>query len=234
MKLAHLGIRSRGEDVLPAHTEILAHVQLVPQGGILVHYTAALHRVEDLGGVEGEHGCVPEAGSADADLLDPKGVSRIVDDFQIVLLRNGLNGAYVTERPIDMNRNNRRGLRRNQRFDLFRIQRIGLRIDVAEYRLAPATHDGVGGGGKTRGRGDDLSCQPKGRQDPFQSQMPIGKQGHIFRTKVPLQHMLQGLVLLPLIGQPPAVPERGDFVHVLFHGRKSGTGDINHFPTHQS
>ena len=105
-----------------------------------------------------------------------------------------------------MDRKNGNGFIRDQRLQLFRIQRIGDRVDVAEHRPAAAADDGVRGGGKGEGRGDDLSPKRECLDHVLQRQMTVGEQGQLLAAEVVLQLILQLLVLGAHVGQPVAVP----------------------------
>ncbi len=72
-----------------------------------------------------------------------------------------------------MHRQDSAGALGDERLYLGRVKGVVVGLDVGEDRLEPLAHDGVGGGGKGEGGGDDLvtpvSSQLHGLEDAFQS-----------------------------------------------------------------
>ena len=121
VEFAHLGVRGGEVNLLTLDAEVFAVVERRPQGLVPVGHAAALHGMEDLGGMEGEHGRIAEAGRADPVLLHPEGVGRVVDNLQTVLLRDALNGLHITEGPVDVDRHDGGGLGGDQDLELRRV-----------------------------------------------------------------------------------------------------------------
>ena len=230
-KLVHLGVAAYIGHLLRAvDPEVFQIVQ--PQQGVRVPADGepALDGVEDLGGVEGEHGRVPEAGGADPVPRDAEGVSRVIEHGQAVAPAEFGDGVHVAELAVHMHRQHGHGVFREPPLQLPGIQGEGLRLHIAEHRRAAAADDGVGGGGEGEGRGQDLPLmQPKGLQQILQRQVAVGVQGQVLAAQIVPQRRLQRLVLHALVGEPAAVPELPDLLTVFLKGGHGGAGDVDCF-----
>lgn len=81
-ELVHLRVAADVLDVLrPLNTEVLEVVDALRQSCVLEAERAALNGVEDLGGMEGEHGSVAEAGGADAVFRHAESMGGVIDDL---------------------------------------------------------------------------------------------------------------------------------------------------------
>ena len=180
---------------------------------------AALHRVENLGGMEAEHRGVPEAGGADPVPEHAKTVGRVVDHRKPVSGRDLSDPVHITEISVNMNRQNGDRLFCDQRLQLLRVQGIGFRVNVAEHRRAAAAHDGMGRGREGKRCRDDLTVKMEGLDHVLQGQMSVGEKGNLFTAQKPLQLLFQLLVLAAHVGEPVAVPQFTDFLTVFFKRR---------------
>ena len=229
-ELVHLGVAADEGDLLgPVDAEVFEVADALAQGVAPIAERAALDGVEDLGGVEGEHRGVPEAGGADAVLRHAEGVGRVVDDLQAVRLRDAFDGIDIAEVAVDVDGQDGDGAVGDQRLDLRGVEGVGHGVDVAEDRRAAAADDGVGRGGEGEGRGDDLPAQLQRLQDGLKRKMAVGEQTHMGHAEIILQRALESLVLLAHVGQPMAVPDAADLRAVLVKLRERGAGDVDGF-----
>ena len=136
MEFAHLRVAAgTGDPIRAGDAEVFHHVKLCLQRRIAVNDRAALDRVEHLGRVEGEHGRVAEVRGADAVFLHAEGVRGVVDHLEPVLLRDCLDGVRVAEVAVDVHRDDRGGLGRDERLDLRGVHCVGRGVNVAENGL---------------------------------------------------------------------------------------------------
>ena len=232
-ELVHLGVAAHiGGRFRPVDAEVFQVAQPLQHLRAPHAHRPALDGVEDLGGVEGEHGRVPEIGGADAVFLHGEGVGRIVDDGQAVLFRKGADGVHVAEISVDVHRHNGDGFVGDERLDLCGVHGEALRVNVAEHRRAAAAHDGMGGGGEGEGRGDDLPMQIKGLDHIFQRQMAVGEERQILAAEKALKLCFQRPVLDAHVGQPVAVPELADLRAVFLKVRHGRAGHIDNCHLH--
>ena len=170
--------------------------------------------------VEREHGSVAEVRGADAVFLHAKGVRGVVDYFKAMLFRNRFDGVRVAERAVDMYGDDGGSLLRNERLNLRRIHRVGHRVDVTENGLEAITHDSIRRRYKGEGCRNHFAREPHGGDDCLQRKVPICKQGHQLHAEILPQRGLEFLMLFTHVGQPVAVPDGAQFLHVFFKGRK--------------
>jgi hypothetical protein len=116
--------------------------------GVVADDGTTFKGAEHLGGVEAEHGQVAMVEHAAAVALHPKGVSGIIDDLEVVLVRYRLNGIDITRVTIAMHRHDRRGLGRNGRLNAGRVEIQGIGIHIHEHGLDTVPKQRVGRGDK--------------------------------------------------------------------------------------
>ena len=153
----------------------------------------------------------------------------VIDDLKRVLLcdlSDPLGAAHIA---VNVYRQDRGGLLRNQRLDLLLVDRIIVGLYVAKHRRQPVAHDGVGRGGKGKRGRNDLASRGKlhGRDHVLQRKMAVGIKHYMRAVQIRLQLPLELLMLFPHVGQPVAVPHRPDLFAVFLKGGHGGTGDID-------
>ena len=97
----------------------------------------ALKGVKHLGGMKAEHRQVAMAQDAAARVLHAKGVGSVVNDFEVVVVGNFLNGLHITRIAIAMHGHDGRGLRGDGSLDFCRVKVKRARVYVDEYGLNP-------------------------------------------------------------------------------------------------
>ena len=195
--------------------EVLQVAQALPDFFAAAADRTAFNGVEYLGRMEAEHGGVPEAGRTYAVPEHTEAVSCVVNDRETVLFGDCPDAVDVAKVAVNVHRQDGDGFFGDQRFQLFWIQGVGHRVYVAEHRRAAAAHNGVRGGRKGEGRGDNFAVQVKGFNHVFQRQMPVGEQRQFPAAQKALQLRFEFAVLDAHVGQPVAVPEFTDFITVL-------------------
>lgn len=142
-------------------------------------------------------------------------MGRVIDQVQAVDVGNLLEPVRAAGMAVHMDRQDARGFRGDGGFHLFRVQVAEPGLDVHEHGPDVVPPQGVRGGHKAEGRGDDLARDPHHLQGNDQGQGAVGAQGHIGHIQVPGQLRFQLLVKGPGVGEPFAVPdllhEGGDF-----------------------
>ena len=104
----------------------------------------------------------------------------------MVLRRNLLNFLHIADISIYMYRNDGDGTIRNKTFNLRFIHRSVFRLNIAENRLQTISHNGMGGGNKRKGSGDNLSPRRKIKRlnRQFQRHMPVYHQRYFRYSKI--------------------------------------------------
>ena len=112
---------------------------------------------EHLGSVKAEDGKVSMPQNAAPFILDRKGMGRVIDHLETVVIGDGLNSTGVTGPTIDMDRENGSRLRRDCRLNLGRVEIERFRVDIDENRLDSVPEKRVGGSNEAVGRRDHLA-----------------------------------------------------------------------------
>ena len=85
--------------------------------------------------MEREHRGIAEGSCRDAVLAHPKGVSRVVDDLQAMLVGNLFDGIVVAEVSVDVHGHDGAGVLVYERLNEACIHRVVVGAHVAEDRL---------------------------------------------------------------------------------------------------
>ena len=230
-ELVHLRVAAdEGHGLRPVYAEVLEVLQALLKRAVGIAQRAALNGVEHLRGVEGEHGDIPERGGADAAAPDAEGVRRVVEHMQAVRLGNAVDSVNIAEVAVNVHGHDGDGLIRDERLYLRDIDGIIVGVYVAEHRRAADARDGVGGGGKGEGRGDDLTAaQGEGLQHVFKREVAVGEERDVRHAQILAQRALQRLMLHAHISEPAAVPDIPDLRTEFVEIRHGGAGDIDLF-----
>ena len=112
VEFAHLAVDawSHHSDFID-EAEILQVVDALLGLGIWTDDSATLESVEYFGGVETKHGQVAMIEHAAAMTFDAKGMSRVVDDLEVVYVGNALNGIDISGAAVAVYRHDGGGLR---------------------------------------------------------------------------------------------------------------------------
>lgn len=105
-----------------------------------------------------------------------EGMGSIVDDLEIIVVRNFLNGRHVAGLPVTMYWQDSRRLRGDRRLDLRRIEIERFRLDINEDRFNAIPQKRVRSSNKRIGRRDYLAGNAQCLQGSHQAQGAIGKQ----------------------------------------------------------
>ena len=225
-ELVHLGVSAHGIHRFRAvNAKVFQLVQPAAHIRVPIADRTALNGVEHLGGMEAEAGGIAKITDALPFIGLAKGVSRIVQHLQTILVGDALDLFDVADIAVDMYRQDGTGAVGDEPLDLGHIHGVGLGVDITEHRFQSIAHDGVGGGRKSERRGDDLALQIHGLQRKLQRHVAVGEQLHSRHAHVLLQFSLQGFVFFAHVGQPVAVPDGADLFNVFFHAGHGGTGN---------
>ena len=205
--LVHLAVDAGGDDRrLARETEVFQVVDAA-LGLLVVHHEgAALDGVVDLGGVETERRQV--AGFQDALAVHPhtESMGGVVDDFQPIGVGYFLDARRVTRPPVHVHRHDGRRAGRDGGLYPFRVEVARLGVDVHEHGLDAVPPQGVGRGHEAERRGDHLARDAQGLQGRDERQGAVGEQADERHAEVLAQGAFQFLVVVPVVGDPPALP----------------------------
>ena len=236
LKLIHLGVSAHGYHVVgPGDAEVAHKRQPVIQLRALRGDRPALDGVIDLRGVEAEHGCQAQSRRGHASPADAEGVRRVVDHLEAVPVRDGLDGVRVAQAAIDVHGQNGAGPLGNQALQQLWVQRVIALTNITEHGRKPLAHEGVRGGGKGEGRGDNLAQQGKpadvgpvqGLQKRLQRQVAVGEQREMPHIQIGFQAALQLKQLFAVVGQPVGIPQGADFLAKFLEIGHGGAGDVD-------
>ena len=216
-ELVHLGVSADVLHVLrPGDSEVLPLVERVVERGVPEADGAALDGVEDLRGVEAEHGGVAEGGSGYPVSLDAEGVGGVVDDPEAVAVGDVLDGVDVAEVAVDVDWHDGARAGRDRLLYALGVEGAVRLADVGEDGREALARDGVGRAREAEGGGNDLAAQVEGLEYALEGVVPVGEQAHVRRPQALLEGHLELLVLLPHVGEPVALPQRTNLLAILF------------------
>ena len=224
--LVHLAIDTRSHNLgLSGKAKVLEVVDAL-LGLLVVHHEgSAFEGVIDLGSVEAEGGHVASCQNALAIDLDTKGMGRIVDDLQAILVGDGLDGIHIHRLAVAVHGHNGSGLGRDGGLNLLRVYAAGLLLNIHEHGTTAVPPDAVGGGHKTVGRGDDFARDTERLQGCQQRQGAVGEQADVRHFQVLGQCLLQLLVELPVVRNPLTRPNLLEHLIKLVEVGKQRRGD---------
>ena len=128
---AHLAVDARGHHGGFIHkTEVLQLVNAQLGFGVGADDGAAFKGVEDLGGVKAQHREVAMVEHTAAVTLHAKGMGGVVNNLEVVVVGNLLNGINIARVTIAMHRHDGRGLRGDGGFDLGWVEVQRVRVHV--------------------------------------------------------------------------------------------------------
>ena len=206
--LVHLAVDAWCDDLgLAGKAEVLEVVDALLGLGIVHHQRAALDGVEHLGGMEAERAHVALVEDAAAVDLDTEGMGGVIDDTQAILVGNGLDLGGAARLAVDVHGHDGSGLGRDGGLDAVGVDAAGGGIDVDKHGPDAVPPDGVGGGDKAIGRGDDFAADAQCLQGGDQRQRAIGEQADVGYLEILAQGLLKPLVKAAVIGDPLAVPD---------------------------
>ena len=205
--LVHFAVDARSHNLgLAIKAEILEVVDALLHLLVVHDKRTALDGVIDLGGMETQCGHVALVEDALAIDFDAKSVGRVVDDAQAVLVGNRLDFSSSAGLTIDMHRHDGRCARSDGRLDAIGVDAARRRVDIDKHGLDAIPPDGMGGGYKTIGGGDDLAADVERLQRRDEWQCAVGEQADVGHFEVVTQRLFQAFVERAVIGDPLAVP----------------------------
>ncbi len=233
VEFAHLAVDARGHySGFVDKAEVLQIIDVLLGLGIGAHDRAALEGGEHLGGMEAQDGEVAMLEQAFTLVLDAKGMRRVINDLQVVVVGNGLNSLNVAGVAVHMDRQNGSGLWSDGGFDLVWVDVQCLGVNIHEHRLNAVPEQGMGCGNEGVRRGDHLAGNAQSLKRRDQCQGAVGEQGQMADTQIFAQGLLELLMKRPLVGQFPALPYLLQIRYEFLQGRKEGLGDVDGFVRH--
>ena len=232
-KLVHTGVGTHIIYILVAgKAEIHQVLHRLEQLGIPESHNAALNGMEHLGGMGAEHRCVAEIGSANALIVHAKGVSSVIDHFQVVLFCDSLDCLHITHKTIDVGSHDCHSLLSDGRLNQLRVNGIIVFFYVYKHRRKPVPDDCVCSGTVGIRGSDHLALHVQRIEGHLHGHMAIGEQIHIVSLEILLEHLLEFQGGRASVGQPAALPYRLQFLKKLLKVRHRRTGHINSLITH--
>ena len=230
MEFTQLGVSAGAQHYILSHKpEILELVKAYSHFIIREYRRASFDRIKRFGSVEAEDGNVAEITGPDAVLFLAECMRRIIDHLQPMPVGDLPDPLHITDLSVDMDRQDRARLFRDQVFDLLRIYRIIIPLYITEHGSQPIPHDRMGRGRKGKRSRDDLALQSESLNRRLQRKMPV-RECHTVRD---LQEILQPLLKLfvkrshicDLVCLPYSVQHPG----IFFPRREIGLCYINVF-----
>ena len=193
---------------------------------------AAFYRGIDLGGVETEGAHVARFQYGFAVHTHAKGVCGIVNHLESVNVCNLLDPLGVAGRAVNMHGHDCRGVGRNGSLDFFGVNVARFFFYIYEYGLKAVPPNRVCCCHKTVGGGNYFACDAHGLQSRNQRQGAVGEQAKIFDAEVFRQGLFKFLVVVPVVGEPLAVPNVLKHRDIIIQRRKKRGGNCNNFIRH--
>ena len=82
----------------------------------------------------------------------------IINDLQPMLVRDLFDPVYIAHIAVNMNRQDRAGLRRDQAFDFCYVDGVIHIVNVTEHWYESISHNRMGRGCECKRRGDDFTA----------------------------------------------------------------------------
>ena len=231
-KLVHLSVAADRRDLLlPEDTEVFQLVELLHQRWIRFSGRdgTTLDGIKDLRRMEGKHRGITEGADPLSVQLLAEGMGGIIDDLQMMAIRNLLNPVNVADVSIDMHRHDRAGALGDQGLELIDIDRIVPHVDITEDRREAVPHDCMGCGGEGKRCRDDLAMEVHRLQQKLQRTVSVHEELHGADLQIVLKLRPKRLVVLAHIGKPRRVPDMLQQLLILGKRRQTGARDVDDF-----
>ena len=176
---------------------------------------SSLNRVIDLCRMKTQHRRVAKLSYPASLPCFSKCMCRIIDHAEIMALCDLLDPLHIAEISVDMNRNNRTRLIRNQLLNLVHIHCIIFLIDVAKYRCQAISHNRMCRGSKAERGRDDLSLKIKRLNRKLERRVSIHKKLQLRNIQILLKFLFQFLMISAHIRQPSALPDRFEHLDIF-------------------
>ena len=131
---------------------------------------------------------------------------RIVDDFEVVIVGDLLDGRYITWMSVAMHRQYGGGVRRDGSFKFCRVEIERVWIDVREHRLDAVPQQRMRGRNKGVRRSDNLPCDTQRLQSRDQGNSAIREEANVIYAQIFTERFFQLLMKWPSIGEYLVVP----------------------------
>ena len=179
--------------------------------------------------MEGKHRGIPEGADTLSVQLLAEGMGGIIDDLQMMTVRDLLDTLHITDVSIDMHRHDGTGALGDQGLELIDIDRVVPHIDIAEDRREAVSYDCMGRGGEGKRRRDDLAVEVHRLKQKLQRTVSVHEELHRADLQIVLKLRPERLVVLAHIGKPRRVPDVLQQLLVLRKRRQTGARDIDDF-----
>lgn len=201
-------------------------------GFVVANQCAAFYRGVNLGGVETEGAHVARFQYGFTVHTHAECVCGIVNHLESVNVCNFLDSLGVAGRAVNMHGHDCRGVGRNGGLDFFGVNVACFFFYIYEYGLKAVPPDRVCCRHKTVRGGDDFARDAHGLQCGNQRQGAVGEQAKVFDAEVFRQGLFKFLVVVPVVGEPLAVPNilehRDKVVKIWQQGRGDGNRLVSH------
>ena len=136
----------------------------------------SLECVEHLGGMKAQYRQIAMSEHAPPFVFHPKGMCRIVDHSEAIVVGDSLNAIHRAGVTVAMHRHDGGGLRSDGGLYFVGVQVEGLRVNVDKDRLDAIPQERVRGGDEGIGCGDDFATDAQGLERRHQCQGAVGEQ----------------------------------------------------------
>ncbi len=210
--------------------EVFKVVDVFLPFGAFESQEAAFDAVEEFGGVEAEHGGVANVCNGVAIDLHAKGVGCIVDEAEVVFLRQGFEAVDVAGVPVDVDGNDGFCFLCDEFFGGFGSHAEGVGVDVCKDGGGANASEGMGGGNEGEGGGDDFRAghvEAEGLVDDFKGKGAVDEEGEGFFWSVQEggKRFLEGLEHGAVVGEPLVLPDGFEAFFIGFELGQEGACD---------
>ena len=143
----------------------------------------------------------------------------VVDHLKPVSVCYGLYLLHIADISIYMHRHYRRGLIGYERLYPGNVHCVIRRVNIAEYRCKPGSHNRMSSRRKSKGSGNYLPFQLQRPYGIFQSHMSVHDQRNTGNSQILLQLLRKLIMLCAHIGQPMSIPY-GSYLFNIFIQRR--------------
>lgn len=204
--LDHLAVGAGVDNVIEAGESEVAHqAHGFSQVVVIGDDGPTLECIEEFGGVKAEHFRAAEAANHLALIGTTKGVGRIEQQLQLVLVCNGLQFLHRRSAAPEVHPDDAAGARGNHPPHRFRVQVVGERINVGEHGRNALPIQRVGRCDERIGRNDDFASQTQRTDDDLQRDGAIAHGDAVFHAAIYGDAVFKLLYQRAVIAEPVAV-----------------------------
>lgn len=233
VEFAHFSVDPRCHHCRFVHeAEILQMIDMLLDLGIRADDSAAFKGSEYLSGVKAQYRQVAMLQHAAAMALYAEGMGGIVNDLEVIVIGDNLDGLYIAGVAVAMHRQNGRGLRGDGGLDFGGIEIQRIRIDIDEYRLDAVPQQGMRGSDERIRGGDDFAGNTQRLQSGHQRESAISEQRQMIDAQIVTQRLLELLMKRSFVSEDLTIPYLLQIGDELLQWRQVGLSNVDRLVAH--